>query len=390
MKRYRLWFNLLTFVTALIVALVPMSSSKRIHGRMLTEEREKVELWAAATQALATDDEEAPFDLMLRIISSNKTIPIILTDSSDHILTFNNIPIPTKADSASYLQKQLERLQDAYSPLTIDLGDEGKQYLYYGDSSTLQELTLFPLVQAIVFVLFLLSLFVALFFGYRNAQNRLWIGLSRETAHQLGTPISSLFAWITLLREEEADESILQEMEHDTARLEMISRRFQKIGSTPTHEAVLLNSFIPETIRYLEGRMSKGVTFFLSIPEVPIWVNINKDLFGWVLENLVKNGVDAMEGKGSITIEIALKGHFVLIDVTDTGKGIAPANRRKVFRAGFTTKKRGWGLGLSLAKRIMRSHPSGQIKLLSSEVGRGSTFRIRLKQLPTPPPTTCP
>ena len=173
-------------------------------------------------------------------------------------------------------------------------------------------------------------------------------------------------------------------MQHDAERLEMISRRFQKIGSTPSLEAVYLNDFIPEAIRYLKGRISRGVTFFVSMPEEPLWVQINKDLFGWVLENLVKNGVDAMEGKGSITIEATARGNYALIDVTDTGKGIAPKDRRKLFRPGFTTKARGWGLGLSLAKRIMTGFPGGRIKLLNAEIGRGATFRLRLKRLSEP------
>lgn len=384
MKRYRLWVNLLAFLTALVTALIPMSISRRIHHRMVQEEREKLELWASATRALATENEQAPFEIMLQIISSNKTIPVILIDSTNNILTYNNIHVPTGADEATYLQTRLRRFADTYPPLIIDLGNEGRQYLYYGDSSTLYELALFPLVQTIVFVLFLLSLSVALFLGYRNTQNRLWIGLSRETAHQLGTPISSLFAWIALLREEHTDGAILDEMQHDAERLEMISRRFQKIGSTPSLEAVYLNDFIPEAIRYLKGRISRGVTFFVSMPEEPLWVQINKDLFGWVLENLVKNGVDAMEGKGSITIEATARGNYALIDVTDTGKGIAPKDRRKLFRPGFTTKARGWGLGLSLAKRIMTGFPGGRIKLLNAEIGRGATFRLRLKRLSEP------
>lgn len=376
--RYRLWINITALLAAVVVAVVPISVSQRIHSRMVAEERAKMELWVSATEAAGGDDMNAPFNVMLQIISSNTTIPVILTDDRDSIITFNNIRIASKLDTLATLANFLNKFKQSYKPLPIDLGSEGTQYLYYDDSSTLRELYFFPLIQGLVFGFFVVILGVAWFLAYKNGQNRLWVGLSKETAHQLGTPISSLMAWIELLREAETDEAMLGEIGKDVARLETISHRFQKIGSEPYYEERDLREEIRKAFSYLEHRISKGVKLFTNFPEEAVVVDINPELFEWVVENLVKNAVDAMEGRGEILLEISIRSKRAIIDVTDTGKGIARQNRRRIFHPGFTTKKKGWGLGLSLAKRIINHYHHGRISLLRSEQGVGTTFRIKL------------
>ena len=269
-------------------------------------------------------------------------------------------------------------MRGGYPPIAIDLGAEGYQYLYYSDSSTLESLTLFPWLQGVVFILFVGIVIIAAVWAKRNAQNRLWVGLSKETAHQLGTPISSLLAWLELLRAEGIAEESLVEMDKDVERLQTIAHRFQKIGSEPHFERCDLAEEVATSARYISTRISRGVTLFYDFPSEPLPVMLIPALWSWVIENLVKNAVDAMQGKGEITIAIERRGHVALIDITDTGRGIAPRHRRRIFNPGFTTKSRGWGLGLSLARRIVETYHHGRITLLRSEVGIGTTFRIKI------------
>lgn len=375
----RRWLNITALFVAVIVAIIPVLVSRRIHDNMVVEERNKVQLWAAATEALGGDSEDAPLNVMLQIISSNKTIPVILTNSKDSIIAFNNIRIPSKADTAQVLKRKLATFKKEYPPLPIDLGSAGFQQLYYGQSSTLRELFIFPVVQVVAFTLFLIILIFSWYISNKNSQNKLWVGLSKETAHQLGTPISSLMAWLVLLREGEHDAYMYDEIEKDIKRLETISHRFQKIGGDAQFTTCDVSLIVQEAISYLRTRISKGVTIFISPSNEPLLADVNVELFGWVIENLVKNAVDAMEGKGEISITISARGNNkAIIDITDTGKGIARQHKRKIFQPGFTTKKKGWGLGLSLARRIINTYHKGQLVLLRTEVGMGTTFRIKL------------
>lgn len=378
MKHYSLSLNILLALLAIAVATLPVVLSQQLHRKMVADERAKMELWAEATEGLASDSEENALNLMLHIIQSNETIPILLVTDRDSIVSFNNISIPEGRDTLEYLSRYLAQVRGGYPPIAIDLGVEGYQYLYYSDSSTLESLTLFPWLQGVVFILFVGIVIIAAVWAKRNAQNRLWVGLSKETAHQLGTPISSLLAWLELLRAEGIAEESLVEMDKDVERLQTIAHRFQKIGSEPHFERCDLAEEVATSARYISTRISRGVTLFYDFPSEPLPVMLIPALWSWVIENLVKNAVDAMQGKGEITIAIERRGHVALIDITDTGRGIAPRHRRRIFNPGFTTKSRGWGLGLSLARRIVETYHHGRITLLRSEVGIGTTFRIKI------------
>lgn len=378
MKHYSLSLNILLALLAIAVATLPVVLSQQLHRKMVADERAKMELWAEATEGLASDSEENALNLMLHIIQSNETIPILLVTDRDSIVSFNNITIPEGRDTSVFLSRYLAQARGGYPPIAIDLGAEGYQYLYYSDSSTLESLTLFPWLQGVVFILFVGIVIIAAVWAKRNAQNRLWVGLSKETAHQLGTPISSLLAWLELLRAEGIAEESLVEMDKDVERLQTIAHRFQKIGSEPHFERCDLAEEVATSARYISTRISRGVTLFYDFPSEPLPVMLIPALWSWVIENLVKNAVDAMQGKGEITIAIERRGHVALIDITDTGRGIAPRHRRRVFNPGFTTTSRGWGLGLSLARRIVETYHHGRITLLRSEVGIGTTFRIKI------------
>ena len=378
MKHYSLSLNILLALLAIAVATLPVVLSQQLHRKMVADERAKMELWAEATEGLASDSEENALNLMLHIIQSNETIPILLVTDRDSIVSFNNITIPEGRDTSVFLSRYLAQARGGYPPIAIDLGAEGYQYLYYSDSSTLESLTLFPWLQGVVFILFVGIVIIAAVWAKRNAQNRLWVGLSKETAHQLGTPISSLLAWLELLRAEGIAEESLVEMDKDVERLQTIAHRFQKIGSEPHFEQCDLAEEVATSARYISTRISRGVTLFYDFPSEPLPVMLIPALWSWVIENLVKNAVDAMQGKGEITIAIERRGHVALIDITDTGRGIAPRHRRRIFNPGFTTKSRGWGLGLSLARRIVETYHHGRITLLRSEVGIGTTFRIKI------------
>ena len=378
MKHYSLSLNILLALLAIAVATLPVVLSQQLHRKMVADERAKMELWAEATEGLASDSEENALNLMLHIIQSNETIPILLVTDRDSIVSFNNITIPEGRDTSVFLSRYLAQARGGYPPIAIDLGAEGYQYLYYSDSSTLESLTLFPWLQGVVFILFVGIVIIAAVWAKRNAQNRLWVGLSKETAHQLGTPISSLLAWLELLRAEGIAEESLVEMDKDVERLQTIAHRFQKIGSEPHFERCDLAEEVATSARYISTRISRGVTLFYDFPSEPLPVMLIPALWSWVIENLVKNAVDAMQGKGEITIAIERRGHVALIDITDTGRGIAPRHRRRIFNPGFTTKSRGWGLGLSLARRIVETYHHGRITLLRSEVGIGTTFRIKI------------
>ncbi len=374
----RSMFKYLFIAVAVIIALASLIVSNHLVDDLSKEERNKIEIWAEATKEMATDTVNLNMNLLLKILTSNKTIPVIHYDKKSDVYTSANIDLP-ESDEQEFLKRKAESFKKKHEPIIIEIEDFD-QYVYYSDSYTLKQLQLYPYIQLGVLFIFMITAFFALFSTMKMEQDRLWVGLSKETAHQLGTPISSLLAWIEYLKLKEADPSTLVDMEKDVDRLQMITDRFSKIGSTPTLEKKNIAEVVQQSVVYLEKRISKKVTFNLQTPGDPLYADISEPLLSWVLENLTKNAVDAMGGVGSITYTISEKGNCVSIDIRDTGKGIPKSKFKTIFNPGYTTKSRGWGLGLSLSKRIIESYHKGKIFVKSSEMGAGTTFCIELKK----------
>lgn len=344
------------------------------------EERKKMEIWAEATRELASDKTEMSMELILKVIQSNTSIPAIIVDDTGEINQYLNLNLP-ETDTEKYLQEKLEQLKSKSNLIEINLGDEEKQYLYYDDSILLKRLSLYPYVQLGVMVLFVLIVYFALISTKKAEQNKVWVGLSKETAHQLGTPISSLMAWMDLLESSGVDSSLLSDMNKDVNRLSVIAERFSKIGSKPEMELIYVNEVLENATEYMRRRVSDKVLITTHLPSDAEGAMVCLSLFEWVIENLCKNAVDAMNGEGRIDVYMTSEKQQIYIDIKDTGKGIAQKNFKTVFNPGYTTKKRGWGLGLTLAKRIIEDYHAGRIYVKDSEVGKGTTFRIELKRV---------
>lgn len=374
----RSMFKYLFIAVAVIIALASLIVSNHLVDDLSKEERNKIEIWAEATKEMATDTVNMNMNLLLKILTSNKTIPVIHYDKKSDVYTSANIDLP-ESDVQEFLRQKADHFKKKHEPIIIEIEDFD-QYVYYSDSYTLKQLQLYPYIQLGVLFIFMITAFFALFSTMKMEQDRLWVGLSKETAHQLGTPISSLLAWIEYLKLKEADPSTLVDMEKDVNRLQMITDRFSKIGSTPTLEKKDIAEVLQQSVIYLEKRISKKVIFTLHTPANPLYADISEPLLSWVLENLTKNAVDAMGGVGSVTYTISDKGNFLSIDIRDTGKGIPKSKFKTIFNPGYTTKSRGWGLGLSLSKRIIESYHKGKIFVKSSEMGVGTTFCIELKK----------
>lgn len=368
----------LFIIAAIFIAIASVFVSDLLIKDLAREEREKIEIWAEATRVLTSEDPSLNMNLILKIIQGNTSIPVMLCNDQDSVMNYKNIELPEKG-ADEYLRKKVEELKHKNQPLPIDMGDGTFQYLYYDDSINLKRLLVYPYAQLSVMAVFILLAFIALASTKRAEQNKVWVGLSKETAHQLGTPISSLIAWLEYLKLKDIDPALLAEMEKDVKRLEMIAERFSKIGSTPEPVPVDICQSISSALEYMQTRISSKVKISIEAPDHPVIVLMNNSLFAWVVENLCKNAVDAMGGQGSITFHVEEKGKNVRIDVTDTGKGILKSRFKTVFNPGYTTKKRGWGLGLSLVKRIVESYHGGKIFVKSSEIGKGTTFRIELR-----------
>ena len=343
------------------------------------EERKKMEIWAEATRELASDKTEMSMELILKVIQSNTSIPAIIVDDTGEINQYLNLNLP-ETDTEKYLQEKLEQLKSKSNLIEINLGDGEKQYLYYDDSILLKRLSFYPYVQLGVMVLFVLIVYFALISTKKAEQNKVWVGLSKETAHQLGTPISSLMAWMDLL-ESSGDPSLLSDMNKDVNRLSVIAERFSKIGSKPEMELIYVNEVLENATEYMRRRVSDKVLITTHLPSDAEGAMVCLSLFEWVIENLCKNAVDAMNGEGRIDVYMTSEKQQIYIDIKDTGKGIARKNFKTVFNPGYTTKKRGWGLGLTLAKRIIEDYHAGRIYVKDSEVGKGTTFRIELKRV---------
>lgn len=368
--------RIILVVGAVLFAVVSLLVSDRLVRLMGQEERRKMEIWAAATQAVASNDYEQSLYFASRILESNTTIPMILVDGQGRILSYNNIDLPRR-NPEKYLYQKLAEFREGYPPIKIE--NITTEYLYYSDSSTLQQLLLFPYVQVAVFLVILGISLLAITSMKRADQNHIWEGMSRETAHQLGTPISSLIAWRELLALQGVDPSVLSEMGKDIERLEVIADRFQKVGSAPKLLPVDLGELLHKSVDYLRPRISQQVQIsIVDEPHEAVIVPLSEALIAWVFENLVKNAVDAMQGKGDITIRYRQRGKEVYIDLQDTGRGMPLSQYEAIFRPGYTTRQRGWGLGLSLARRIVEDYHHGRIYVRESREGQGTTFRIEL------------
>ena len=364
---------------AILIAIVSVVVSDILIKDLAREEREKIEVWAEATRVVTSEEPSLNMNLILKIIQGNTTIPVLLCNDRDSVLTYKNIELP-ETGAEAFLQQKLKEFKNKNVPIAVDMEDGTFQSLYYDDSTNLKRLLVYPYAQLSVMAVFILIAFLALASTKKAEQNKVWVGLSKETAHQLGTPISSLIAWIEYLKTKDVDAYLLGEMDKDVKRLETIAERFSKIGSNPDPVPVNICDSIRSALDYMGTRISSKVHIHLELPEHPVLVLMNGSLFAWVIENLTKNAVDAMEGQGKITYTLEEKGDKVRIDVTDTGRGILKSKFKTVFNPGYTTKKRGWGLGLSLVKRIVESYHGGKIYVRWSEMGKGTTFRIELRK----------
>lgn len=343
------------------------------------EERTKMENWSFAQTDFINSDTNANLELTLKILNSNKTTPMLVVNEEGALVSYNNLDESKISDSA-YVKKLILKFQEENKPIPVKLGDSIVSTIYYGNSELLNKLKYYPL--ALLLIVFLFG--AVIFFFYRSnknaTQNKLWSGMAKETAHQIGTPLSSLIGWTEILKSENINPIYITEIEKDIDRLQTITERFSKIGSLPTLEKTDIVKETIDSFDYLKARSSKLIDFEIDSPDDEIMVNLNKQLYSWTIENLVKNAIDAMKGRGKLTIAISQLEDAIMVSVTDTGKGLSKKNFNKIFEPGFTTKKRGWGLGLSLAKRIIEDFHNGKIKVLHSEIGKGTTFQITLKR----------
>lgn len=366
---------------AVIIAAASLVSSHFLVKDLAQEERNRMEIWAEAMHSLNTATEDTDLNLVLKVLEQNNTIPVIVTDAYGNAQIYRNVKIESP-DSLKIAAEMAKSMARKHTPIKIQIGMRPTDILQvcYDDSLLLTRLAYYPYVQLGIVLIFVVIAIFALLTSKKAEQNKVWVGLSKETAHQLGTPISSLMAWTEILREQYPNDELIPEMDKDVKRLQLIADRFSKIGSAPERKDTNLMELLEHVVEYMGRRTSNKVQITTDLGSEGAMVYANPQLLEWVFENLCKNAVDAMGGVGSIHISTQTLANKVLIDVKDTGKGIEHKNINNVFRPGFTTKKRGWGLGLSLAKRIIEEYHSGKIFVLNSELGKGTTFRIELRR----------
>ena len=372
--------NLYTLILSILLIIVAMSVvfTTRLANQFAHEEHRKIELWAEATKQLILADEDDNIDLILSVMEGNTTIPVYMVDSNYQLLLSRNVVEP-KHNVEAFYAKKIDHLKESQEPIVVNIDNKIMQYIYYEDSTLLRRLYWFPYVQITVIIAFIAIGVIALIMAQRSERNSLWVGLSKETAHQLGTPISSLNAWNELLKTSYPNDTLLPQMDEDIRRLQMIAERFSKIGSQPTLDKQAILPVVQSAMEYMRARTSNKITYTL-IADTDCQVLVCKPLFEWVIENLCKNAIDSMEGKGEITLSLTQQENKLHLDITDTGKGIDRRHFKTIFRPGYTRKKRGWGLGLSLAKRIIEDYHRGKLFVKQSQIGVGSTFRITLEQ----------
>lgn len=372
-------------VAAILIAVASLLVSRSLTRDLSEQEKSKMQVWAEAMKSLSAADENTDLSLVLKVLDENHTIPVVVLDNEGVVTEIRNIEIKARnaKDSLLYVTSQGQQMKASGQVIRIALSKNHKDYIdvCYDESLMLKRIAIYPYVQLGVVMLFVIVAIFALLTSKRAEQNKVWVGLSKETAHQLGTPISSLMAWTTILKETYPEDELLPEMDKDVKRLQLIADRFSKIGSVPETVPSSLNDVLRHVVDYMDCRTSKKIKMKTELPADDIIINLNASLFEWVIENLCKNAVDAMGGKlGSITLRLEETDKRAIVEVIDTGKGIKKKDIRNVFRPGFTTKERGWGLGLSLAKRIVEEYHHGKIYVKSSEVGKGTTFRIELRK----------
>lgn len=375
--------KILLVSAAIIIAAASLAISHFLVTDLENEEKNRMAVWAEAMRTLNNADEKTDLNLVLKVINENNTIPVVVLDSQGNAQVFRNVTL-SGADfndslkNAALLGKNFLR-KGRHIKILLNHNNNDYIQVCYDESLMLKRLAAYPLVQLGIVLIFVVVAIFALLSSKKAEQNKVWVGLSKETAHQLGTPISSLMAWIEILKETYPDDDLIPEMNKDVKRLQLIADRFSKIGSLPEPVPSSLNEVLDHVIDYMDRRTSKSIQMVKEFPQHDVIVKINASLFEWVIENLSKNAVDAMGGKvGKITLRVEETDKCAVIEVSDTGKGIKRKDLNNVFRPGFTTKERGWGLGLSLAKRIVEEYHNGKIWVKSSEVGKGTTFRIEL------------
>jgi K+-sensing histidine kinase KdpD len=376
-----LLFKRVAIAVSFVIVTLILWNTYTFFQKFKTEERVKMEILAEAQKELGSiSDLNASVTLPLKVIENNNSIPMILVDEKGDILYTQNLD-SIKSLNPNFIEKQLAIMKNQNEPITISYDGKNKQFIYYKDSDLLNKLTYYPIALILILILFLTVIY--LFYSSNKAAetNRLWTGMAKETAHQIGTPLSSLLGWISILKMEKVDETYIDEIEKDVYRLNTIANRFSKIGSVPELKSENIISVTNQAFDYLESRSSKQISFSFKTDEKEIKTKLNKELFGWVIENLIKNAIDAMQGKGKLQLEISQTQKKVKIIVSDTGKGMPKKLFKQIFKPGFTTKKRGWGLGLSLSKRIVEDYHKGKIFVKKSELGKGTTFQIVLDRI---------
>ena len=368
------------FISLVIVSLI-LWNTYIFFQKFKEDERIKMEILADAQKEIASNtDLNASVSLPLKIIESNTNIPMILVDNKGEFITSQNLD-STKVLNPKYIKKILAKMKSENTPIEVSISGNNKQYIYYSDSDLLNRLTYYPLALVLILILFLSVVY--LFYSSNKAAetNRLWTGMAKETAHQIGTPLSSLLGWVSILKMEKVDDTYIDEIEKDVHRLNTIANRFSKIGSVPELKKENIVTVTKQAFDYLESRSSKQISFSFLTTDDEIYTNINTELFGWVIENLIKNAIDAMLGKGELILNLESTSKKIKITVSDTGKGMSKKLFKQIFKPGFTTKKRGWGLGLSLSKRIVEDYHKGKIFVQKSELEKGTTFEILLNKI---------
>ena len=372
-------------VAAILIAVASLLVSRSLTHDLAEQEKSKMQVWAEAMKSLSAADENTDLSLVLKVLDENHTIPVVVLNNEGVVTEYRNIEMKARntKDSIAFITSYGQQMKASGQVIRISLSKNHHDYIdvCYDDSLMLKRIAVYPYVQLGVVLLFVIVAIFALLTSKRAEQNKVWVGLSKETAHQLGTPISSLMAWSTILKETYPDDELLPEMDKDVKRLQLIADRFSKIGSIPEPVPSCLNEVLIHVVDYMDRRTSKKIEMKTELPNEDVIINMNASLFEWVIENLCKNAVDAMGGKlGSITLRLEETDKRAIVEVSDTGKGIKKKDISNVFRPGFTTKKRGWGLGLSLAKRIVEEYHHGKIYVKNSEIGKGTTFRIELRK----------
>ena len=379
-NRKQQW-KLFLIIFAVLIGVGSLWYTNQLVRDLAIEEQKKVKLWAEATKRLAdVSIDNQDLDFLVDVLTNNTTIPVMWVDANENINAKRNLD-SLRSQNPEYLKNQLEKMKSENAPIPMDLGGGNVNYIYYRNSYLLRQLKYYPFLQLGVILLFILIAYFAFSTARKAEQNQVWLGLSKETAHQLGTPTSSLLAWVELMKEKQPDNELITELENDVTRLEKITERFSKIGSRPLLKNENVVDILNNTVSYLKTRTSDQVIWIFQHDQDLILAPVNLSLFEWVIENICKNAIDAIEGKGTITLSVIENGNNLNLDVHDTGKGIPKSKQKTIFKPGYTTKKRGWGLGLSLAMRIIDSYHEGKIFVFQSDPQKGTTIRIVLKRI---------